>query len=336
VKILFIGGTGNISASCTELAHRTGHEVTLLTRGLTRDTDMPEGVRLLLADAHDPRAVQEAADTGSFDVIVQWIGYTPEDIARDIRALAGKTSQYIFISSAAAYAKPPPHYIVTENTPLANPYWQYARDKIACEELLLSTHRESGFPVTIVRPSLTYGVTRLPIWVGSWGTPYTIVDRMRRGKKVVVPGDGTAVWTITHSTDFAKGLVGLCGLREAVGEAFHITSDEALAWNQIYAQIAEAGGGRLDIVHMATDFIVAASPKDEGTLLGDKIYSTVFDNSKLKRFVPGFSASTPLRVGARETLRWFDADERRRKVDDEANRRWDRIIAAYEAAQARS
>jgi nucleoside-diphosphate-sugar epimerase len=327
MKILFIGGTGNISAASTALAQRSGHDVHVLNRRTTRDVPLPEGVRTLCADARDEGALASVTRGTSFDAVVQWIGYLPEHVAADVRVFAGKTAQYLYIGSTAAYQKPPPHYLVTERTPLANPYWQYARDKIACEEVLLRAHRDIGFPVTVVRPSHTYGPTRLPIWIGSWGTPYTIVDRMRRGRKVVVPGDGTSLWTVTHSTDFATGLVGLLGHTRATGEAFHITSDEVLTWNQIYGEIARAAGVEAELFHMTTDAIVAASPKDEGTLLGDKIHSTVFDNSKIKSFVPGFSARTPLRVGVRETIRWFDADERRRKIDDEANRRWDETIA---------
>ncbi len=330
MKILFIGGTGNISAACTELAARLGHEVCLLTRGATQDAALPEGVRVVRADARNPQAVEEATKGTSFDVVVQWIGYLPEHAAQDVRVFGGKTAHYVFISSAAAYQKPSRGYLVTEETPLSNPYWQYARDKIACEELLLEAHQGTGFPVTIVRPSHTYGPTRLPIWIGSWGTPYTIVDRMRRGRKVVVPGDGTSLWTVTHSTDFAEGVVGLFGQKSAIGEAFHITSDEVLTWNQIYEEIGRAAGAAPSLLHMATDLIARASPKDEGTLLGDKIHSTVFDNAKIKRFVPTFSGKTSLRDGVLETIRWLDADIHRQKIDDEANRRWEKIIAAYE------
>jgi nucleoside-diphosphate-sugar epimerase len=334
VKLLFIGGTGNISAACTDLARRLGHEVWLVNRGKTHDEPLPEGVRELRADARNEDELRRATAGVSFDAVVQVIGYRPEHVAQDVRVFTGCTGQYVFISSTAAYEKPPRRHVVTEETPLDNPFWDYARDKIACEELLLRAHRESGFPVTIVRPSHTYGRARLPIWVGSWGTVYTIVDRMRRGQKVVVPGDGTALWTVTHSRDFAKGLVGLLGNLKAIGEAFHITSDEALAWNRIYEEIARAAGAKTELLHMASDYIAAVSPKDAGTLLGDKIHTTLFDNAKIKRFVPGFAATTPLRQGATETIAWFDADDRRRAIDHDANRRWDAIIARYEAARA--
>jgi nucleoside-diphosphate-sugar epimerase len=330
MKVLFIGGTGNISAACTELAHRLGHDLVLLNRGTTADAPVPEGVRALRADARDEAAVRAAIDGQTFDVVVQWIGYRAEQVSADIRVFAGKTAQYIFISSTAAYQKPPPRYVITEKTPLENPYWNYAKDKIACEEILVRAHESAGFPVTVVRPSHTYGNTRFPIWVGSWGTPYTIVDRMRRGKPVVVPGDGTSLWTVTHSSDFAKAIVGLMGQVRAIGEAFHITSDEVFSWNQIYLELGRAAGVEPKLLHMATDFIVAASPEDTGTLLGDKIHSTVFDNAKIKHFVPTFSTTTPLPAGLRQTMQWFDADERRRKVDTAGSTRWDGIIAAYE------
>jgi nucleoside-diphosphate-sugar epimerase len=333
MRLLFIGGTGNISAACTELAHRIGHEVWLVNRRKTHDEPLPEGVRVLSADARNEDELRRAMSGPSFDAVVQFIGYRPEHVAQDVRVFAGRTGQYVFISSAAAYEKPPRSHLLTEETPLHNPLWEYARDKIACERLLFDAHRETGFPVTVVRPSHTYGATRLPIWVGSWTTVYTIVDRMRRGQKVVVPGDGTAVWTVTHSRDFALGLVGLLGSSKAIGEAFHVTSDEALAWNRIYEEIASAAGATPDLVHMASEYIAVVSPKDAGTLLGDKMHSTLFDTSKIKRFVPGFAATTPLSRGARETIAWFDTDERRRTIDHDANRRWDAILARYEASR---
>jgi nucleoside-diphosphate-sugar epimerase len=332
LKLLFIGGTGNISAASTELARRRGHDVTLLNRGSTVDVSLPEGVRVVRADARDEAAVRAAIGRETFDVVVQWIAYGVDQVTQDIRIFSGRTAQYLFISSAAAYQKPSPRYVITEKMPLENPHWSYARDKIACEAQLFRAHEEAGFPVTVVRPAHTYGPTRLPIWIGSWGTPYTIVDRMRRGRPVVVPGDGASLWTVTHSSDFAVGVVGLFGQTAAIGEAFHVTSDEALSWNQIYIELGRAAGVEPKLLHMATDFIVSASPQDAGTLLGDKIHSTVFDNSKLKRIVPGFSTATTLDVGLRQTMAWFDADERRRKIDTAANVRWDRIIEAYERA----
>jgi len=242
LKLLFIGGTGNISAASTELARGRGHDVTLLNRGTTVDVPVPEGVRFVRADARDEAAVRAAIGRETFDVVVQWIGYGVDQVKQDIRVFSGRTAQYVFVSSAAAYQKPSPNYVITEATPLENPHWSYARDKIACEAQLFHSHENGGFPVTVVRPAHTYGSTRLPIWIGSWGTPYTIVDRMRRGRPVVVPGDGASLWTVTHSSDFALGVVGLFGQTAAIGQAFHITSDEVLSWNQIYFELGRAAG----------------------------------------------------------------------------------------------
>jgi nucleoside-diphosphate-sugar epimerase len=227
-------------------------------------------------------------------------------------------------------ALPATHYLITESTPLANPYWEYSRNKIACEERLLQAYREEGFPVTIVRPSLTYGETQIALAVNSWAKSYTVVDRMRRGKKVIVPGDGSSLWVITHNTDFAKGLVGLLGHEQAIGHAFHITSDEVMTWNQFYNIVATAAGVEPQLVHIASDFIGACLPEALGGLIGDKAVSVVFDNSKIKRFVPGYCATTPFGQGIRRTLAWFDADPARRQVDAEANAKWDKLIDAYE------
>ncbi|MFO8008288.1 MAG: NAD-dependent epimerase/dehydratase family protein, partial [Candidatus Brocadiia bacterium] len=240
------------------------------------------------------------------------------------------------ISSASAYQKPPLDYLISEDTPLANPHWQYSRDKIACEERLMAEYRDSGFPVTIVRPSLTYGPSQIPVAVGSWNKPWTIVDRMRRGRKIIAPGDGTSLWTVTWNGDFAKGLVGLLGHQQAIGQAFHITSDEVLTWDQIYRELGRALGVEPELVHVPSDFIIAFDPGQEGNLLGDKAHSCVFDNSKIKRYVPDFVATTTFAQGIRRVLAWFETDESRRQVDEQANETWDRIIAAYESGLARS
>ncbi len=332
MKGLFIGGTGLISSACTALAVERGFDLCLLNRGHTKGADIPERATVLTADVRDREAVARAVEGREFDVVVDWIAFTPEHVEQDIELFRGRVEQYIFISSASAYQKPVGHYLITESTPLANPYWQYARDKIACEERLMKEYRQTGFPITIVRPSLTYGPSRIPAVIGSWAKPYTIVDRMRRGKKVIVPGDGTSLWTVTHNTDFAKGLVGLLGHRQAVGHAFHITSDEVLTWDQIYMEIGRAAGVEPDLMHIASDFIIAFRPDLEGGLIGDKVVSVVFDNSKIKRFVPGFVATTPFRQGIRQTLAWLEADPARCAVDEEANKTWDRIIRAYETA----
>ena len=326
MRVLFIGGTGIISTACTKLAVERGIDLTLVNRG-RHAAQLPAGVKSLTLD------IDEAAPSlgeASFDVVVDWVAYTPDHIERDLRLFRGHTRQYIFISSASAYQKPPTHYLVTESTPLANPHWEYSRNKIACEELLMAAYREEGFPITIVRPSLTYGDTQIPLAVNSWTKPYTIVKRMRHGEKVIVPGDGTSLWVITHNTDFAKGLVGLLGHYQAIGHAFHITSDEVMTWDQYYRIVAEAAGAEPHLVHIASDLIAASLPDALGSLIGDKSVSAIFDNTKIKRFVPGYCATTPFAEGIRRTLVWFDADPARQQIDAEASAAWDRLLAAYE------
>jgi nucleoside-diphosphate-sugar epimerase len=328
MKVLFIGGTGIISSACTRTAVERGMELFALNRG--NHPDIPAGAINLIADIRDREATARALAGHRFDAVVSWIAYTPEDVERDLQLFRDTTRQYIFISSASAYQKPVSYYRITEDTPLANPYWDYSRNKIACEERLMRAYREEGFPCTIVRPSLTYGNTQVPLVVNSWQMPYTAVARIRQGKPVIVPGDGTSLWTITHNSDFAKGLVGLLGHQQAIGHAFHITSDEVLTWDQLYTAVAAAAGVEANIVHIASDFIAACLPAMTGSLIGDKSVSAVFDNSKIKRFVPGFCATTPFARGIRQTLAWFDADPARQQIDVEANQQWDRLISAYE------
>jgi nucleoside-diphosphate-sugar epimerase len=329
MRVLFIGGTGIISTACTRLAAARGIDLTLLTRG-QHAADLPAGVRTLTADIDDRAAAARALENSTFDAVVDWIAFTPAHVERDLALFRGRTGQYVFISSASAYQKPPGNYLITESTPLANPYWQYSRDKIACEEFLLKAYREEAFPITIVRPSLTYGETQVPLAVNSWAKSYTIVDRMRRGKKAIVPGDGTSLWVITHNSDFARGLVGLLGHRQAIGNAFHITGDEALCWDQFYRLTAEAAGAEARLVHIPSDLLAACYPEKLGSLVGDKSVSVVFDNSKIKRFVPGYCATVPYAEGIRRTIAWFDADPARQEIDHAANQRWDRLIAAWE------
>jgi nucleoside-diphosphate-sugar epimerase len=329
MKVLFIGGTGNISTAVTKLAAERGLELTLLRRG-QREADLPANVRTITADITDEAAVDAALGTQVYDSVVNWIAFTPDQIERDLRLFRKRTRQFIFISSASAYQKPATHYLITESTPLANPYWQYSRDKIACEERLMRAYREEGFPITIVRPSHTYGDTQFPLAVNPWQSSWTAVDRMRRGQKVIVPGDGSSLWVLTHNTDFAQAFVGLLGHSQAIGHAFHITSDEALSWDQIYRITAQAAGVEARIVHIPADFISACIPDEVGGLIGDKSVSVVFDNSKIKRFVPGYCAKVPLAQGIRKTIAWFDADPRRKQIDESANAQWDKIIAAYE------
>jgi nucleoside-diphosphate-sugar epimerase len=329
MRVLFIGGTGIISSECTRLAVDRGVDLTLLNRG-RRAADLALGVKTLTADIDDFDSTAQALHPEAFDVVVDWIAFTPAHIERDLKLFRGRVRQYIFISSSSAYQKPPTDYLITESTPLANPYWDYSRGKIACEERLMQAYREDGFPVTIVRPSLTYGDTQIALAVNSWAKSYTVVDRMRCGKKVIVPGDGSSLWVITHASDFAKGLIGLLGHGQAIGHAFHITSDEVMSWEQFYRMVGAAAGVEPRLVHIPSDFIGACLPEKLGGLIGDKAVSVVFDNSKIKRFVPGYCATMPFAQGIRRTLAWFDADPARKQIDNDANAVWDKLIDAYE------
>jgi len=333
MKVLFIGGTGLISIACSELAIQGGMELTLLNRSASPRHKLPEGAKQLVGNIHtdEVQLAQVLADQ-HFDVVVDWIAFTAEDVERDIRLFSGKTDQFIFISSASAYQKPPSHYLVTEETPLENPYWQYSRDKIACEQRLMTEYRLNGFPVTIIRPSLTYGLSQIPMIMGSWNYPYTIVDRIKRGQKVIVPGDGTSLWVMTWNGDFAKGLLGLFGRKDALGEAFHITSDEVLTWDQIHQELGRAIGIEPNIIHIPSDLIAMYSEDAVGSLIGDKSNCAVFDNSKIKRFVPDFKCEVLWAEGVRRALAWHEADPARQALDIESNQLWDKIIAAYENA----
>lgn len=332
MKILFVGGSGVISRAAAELAIATGHELWLLNRGERRPI---AGARTLRADVTDLESVRSVLRGQAWDVVVDWIAFTPADIERDLSLFRGCVGQYVFISSASVYQKPLAHYLITEATPRANPYWEYARLKIACEERLEAARREHGFPAVIVRPSLTYGEDQVPLVLNAWKQSWTAIDRMRRGAPVIIPGDGNSLWTITHNTDFARGLLGLFGNPATHGEIFHITSDEVLTWNRIFALAAEAAGvASPRFVHIPSDFLAACVPAVQGTLFGDKAVSAVFDNSKIKRFVPGFAARVGFAAGIRQTVAWFDADPSRQVVDPETNARWDRLVRAYETALA--
>ncbi|MCK5526878.1 MAG: SDR family oxidoreductase [Candidatus Latescibacteria bacterium] len=328
MRVLFIGGTGFISTAVSGQAIARGFELYLLNRG-SRPAHLP-GCHRLTADIRKPEDVRAALQDLEFDVVVDWIAYTPDDIERDLALFTGRVKQYVFISSASAYQKPPAHYLITESTPLHNPYWEYARKKIACEKRLMQAYREDGFPVTIVRPSLTYD-PNFPIAIGGWGC-YTLADRLQRGLPIIVHGDGSSLWVVTHADDFGRGFLGLLGNARALGQAFHITSDEVLTWDQIYQTIAEALGVEAKIVHIPSDFIAKVSPELGGGLLGDKTWSAVFDNSKIKAFVPGFKAAIPFRDGIRRTLAWFAADERRRRIDEGVHTEMDRILKMYAGA----
>jgi len=334
MKVLFVGGTGLISSACTSLAVERGVDLFLLNRG--GHPNLARGAKTITADFHDEAATERALAGHKFDVVVDWIAFTPEDIERDLRLFRDRTDQFVFISSASAYQKPLGYWLISEETPLVNPFWDYSQNKIACEERLTRAYREDGFPVTIVRPSLTYGDTQAPLIVNSWERPFTAIARMRAGKELIVPGDGTSLWTITHNSDFAVGFVGLFGRREAIGEAFTITSDEVLTWDEIYRQTAAAADVEVRIVHIASDFIAACMPDMTGTLLGDKSRSAVFDNTKIKRLVPDFATRTPYAAGIRRTVAWFDADPARQQVDAEMDAKWDRLIAAYEQGLAKA
>jgi nucleoside-diphosphate-sugar epimerase len=328
MKVLFIGGTGNISTSVSRHAVDRGIELYLLNRG--KRISNIAGVKSIIGDITHPEEINSVLKEHTWDAVVNWIAFHEQDIARDFELFHGKTKQYIFISSASVYQKPLAFPIVTESTPLANPFWQYARDTIACEMALNSYYRQERFPVTIVRPSLTYD-TVIPVPIGGW-TDYTIVDRIKKGKKIIVHGDGTSLFTITHADDFAKGFLGLLGHQQAIGESFHITSDELLTWDQIYQALANAAGCDASIVHIPSDILAECNGELRGTLIGDKAASVIFDNTKIKRFVPGFTAVIPFNRGIQRTITWFESDPARQTVKKETNEWMDTIIDKYEKA----
>lgn len=326
-KVLFIGGTGIISSACTQLALDSGTiDLYLLTRGQSF-RPIPPGANVLHGDIRQPTSAAEALrEHHWFDAVVNWIAFTPDHIETDLSLFTGRTGQYIFISSASAYQKPVAALPITESTPLYNPFWQYSRNKIACEDRLLRAYRDNAFPITIVRPSHTYDQTLIP-----FHGRYTMIDRMRRGQPVIVHGDGTSLWTMTHHTDFAQAFVPLLGNPRAVGDIFHITSDEVLTWNQIYQMMADAAGvANPHLVHVPSELIAAYDADWGAGLLGDKAHSVIFDNSKIKRLVPGYSATIPFWQGAREIVAWYDADPARQVVDGNLNHLIDRIVAAVQ------
>lgn len=326
MKVLFIGGTGTISSACIRPAMERGFKVYVFNRGNRNDILPPEVVQIKgdISDEHNSRKALEAY---RFDIVVDWVAFTTDHIERDIRLFSGKTGQFIFISSASAYQKPPGSFWITESTPLHNPYWEYSRNKRACEQRLIDEYRQKGFPVTIIRPSHTYGNTMIPsIFDGG----FTIMDRMLKGKEIIVPGDGTSRWVVTHNTDFAKGFTGLLANQAAIGEAFHITSQEALTWDQIHKTIGYHLGVTPMIRHIAADFIVKQLPEFEGPLKGDKIHSVYFDNSKVKRLVPDFICTTPFVLGAEQTIRFHNEYPVYKKVDDQLNAKLDAVLSAYD------
>ena len=323
LTVLFIGGTGVISTACVQTALQAGYEVTVLNRGATSTRTVPEGAEVVHADIRDAASVATALAGRTFDVVCDFVAFTPEHVQTDLDLFTGRIGQYVFISSASAYQKPPARLPILESTPLRNPFWQYSRDKIACEDLLNQAYRDHGFPVTIVRPSHTYDPSLVPT-MGGW----TDIERMRQGRPVVVLGDGTSLWTLTHHTDFARAFVGLLGRPQAYGDAFTITSDNVLSWNQIYLALANAAGvAKPHLVHIASDTIAAADPDLGPGLIGDKAHSVIFDNTKIKTLVPGWVATVPWNVGAREMVAWFDADPSRKVVDEQRNKVWDALTS---------
>jgi nucleoside-diphosphate-sugar epimerase len=326
MKVLFIGGTGIISSACARLALERDVELYLLNRSQSA-RPVPEKARLLQGDIRQPEQVAQVIGSQTFDAVVDWVAFTPQQVEADLGLFRGKTGQYVFISSASAYQTPPASLPVTEGTPLDNPYWEYSRNKMACEQRLMQAYRAEKFPVTIVRPSHTYDQTLLPMHGG-----YTMVDRMRKGKPVIVHGDGTSLWVLTHHADFARGFVGLLGNSHAIGDAFQITSDELLNWNQIYNLVAQAAGVEAKLVHVPSELIAAYDPLWGASLLGDKSNSMIFDNSKIKRVVPEFVANIPFAQGARQIIQWYDADPQRRQVDQAFDAIIERILAGYQKA----
>ena len=326
-RILYIGGTGTISAASVRRSRALGHDVTVLNRGSSR-RPLPDGVRELVADVRDAAAVREAIGTAEFDVVAEFLAFTPGHVEADLAQFEGRCGQYVFISSASAYQKPPTRLPITESTPLRNPFWQYSRDKIACEDLLVQAYRDRGFPITIVRPSHTYDERMLPT-MGGW----TDVARMREGKPVVIHGDGTSLWTLTHSDDFAVAFTGLLGNPGAVGEAFTITGTHAPTWNQIYGWLADAAGvPEPDFVHVASEAIAAFSPELGPGLLGDKSHSVTFDASKVAALVPEFRTTITFDEGARRIVEHFDAHPADQKVDASRDALFDRLAAYARSA----
>ncbi len=323
MKVLFIGGTGIISSACSALAVARGIDLYILNRGKSDIRPIPSEAHLLYGDIRQPEAVDVLLGNMTFDAVVDWVAFTPEHIETDLNLFRGRVGQYIFISSASAYQTPPSHLPITESTPLHNPIWEYSQNKIACEMRLQQAYRNENFPVTIVRPSHTYDRTLIPLHGG-----YTNLHRMQQGKPIVVHGDGSSLWVLTHHRDFAKGLVGLLGHAAAIGHAVQITSDELLTWNQIAEMLADALSVPAKIVHIPSDTIAKFDPDWGDSLLGDKTHSVIFDNSKIKRLVPDFKCTIPFAQGAREIVNWYQSDASRQTIDAEFDALLETMIAA--------
>lgn len=329
MRVLMIGGTGNISAECVAEAVRQGLDASVVTRG---NHPVAAGAISLVRDVADRSALADITGATHYDAVVDFLCYQPETAAASVAACAGRVGQYVFISSASVYQKPPRSHVISEATPRGNPFWGYARDKIACEDIFLEAWRHSGFPATIVRPSHTYGHTWIPTAFVSGD--FSVAARMLAGKPIVVPGDGQALWTITHARDFAVGLTGILGKPGTAGEAFTIAGDEALTWDEIHEAVAFALGVAPRIVHVPSEFIAAVDPAMGERLLGDKAYSSVFDCSKVKRIVPGFGTSIPFAQGIKESVAWRLADPSRMAVQGDMDARIERILAAWNTALA--
>ena len=333
MKILFIGGTGTISMAITRLLAQQGHDLYLLNRG-TRSDEIPSGVKTIIADISNEEETAKKLEGMTFDCVGEFIGFVPEQLQRDFRLFKDKTRQFIYISSASAYQKPPKGYVITEETPLENPYWEYSRNKIACEDLLMDLYRNEGFPVTIVRPSHTYDDRSVPMGVHGDGGSWQVVKRIKEGKPVIIHGDGTSLWTITHNSDFAKAYVGLIGNPKAIGEAFQITSDESVSWNEIYGAVAEALGVELKPYYVSSQTLVDMSSYDFlGSLIGDKSNSVVFDNSKVKALVPDFRAEVSAKEGIRMTVQNVLAHPEYQNEDKEFDEWCDHVISTLENAK---
>jgi len=334
MKALLIGGTGIISASVSQRCVQQGWELYLLNRGNRADL-VPEGARVITADINNGSAVKNCLDGMRFDVVANFIAYTREQVLRDIDLFKGRTEQYLFISSASAYQKPLSSPVITEGTPVANPFWQYSRDKIACEDALLAEYRASGFPITIIRPSHTYDRRSIPVALHGPNGSFAVIERIRTGRKVIVPGDGLTLWTPTHSRDLAIAFCGLMGNVHAIGEIFHITGDESLTWNQIYESIGRALGVKAQLAHIASDTLAALCSSYHGSLLGDKSNTVLFDNTKVKRAVPEYQATIRFDQGVREAVAYIYAHEECQKQDAEFDRWCDAVIEQYEGAVER-
>jgi len=331
MKVLFIGGTGTISQAVSELAVEKGIDLYLFNRGNNNHL-APKKAKIIEGNIRNQEEAKKKLLNHKFDAVVDWVAFSPEHIKNDIEIFRDKTDQYIFISTASAYQKPQTSYLIDESTPLANPYWEYSQKKIACENILMAEYRKNDFPITIVRPSHTYGKTSIPAAINSSKAPWTLIDRMRKRKKILVHGDGSSLWTMTHNSDFAQAFIGLIGNIQAIGHAFQITSDEILNWNQIYKAIALAAGVEdLKLVHVASEKIAEYDDIYIGKLLGDKAASVVFDNSKIKRFVPQFKAVTPFAEGVKESIEWFDAHPELKNIDQKWNNLMNKIIEENES-----